>query len=112
MRLVPSRIFLCLGLLLPGCAQFPELDATITEQARQAPDPELTDNIVVLGPAAEALLDEETVEELESRAAALEARALAASGPLIPPEERAEILRRAAALRERAAQVAQQEGTR
>ncbi|MDV7145699.1 hypothetical protein R3X27_23700 [Tropicimonas sp. TH_r6] len=93
---------------LAGCAQFPELDATVTEEARAAPAPELVDNSVVLGPASEAILDEETQADMEARAAALEARAEAASGPVISPEEKAELLRRAAALRAEAARVAQE----
>ncbi len=94
--------------VLSGCTQFPELDGAVTEEAKAASAPEIVDNSVVLGPAAEAILDVETQAEMEARAVALEARALAASGPIISPEEKAALLERAAALRAEAARVAQE----
>ncbi|NDR59621.1 hypothetical protein [Aliiruegeria sabulilitoris] len=108
MRPAPLLVTICLFVLPTACAQFPELDERITDKARQADRPVLTDNAVVLEPASEALLDTETRDEMLARAAALQARAEAASGPVISPEEKAELLRRAAELRAEAARVAQE----
>lgn len=106
----PARpiLFLLLLALPVACAQFPELDAVVSEEAMEAPSPDLVENSVLLQPVEELVLDESTAEELQARAAALEARAKAASEPAISPQERQVLLERAARLRAEAARVAQE----
>ena len=108
MRPAPLFALTCVLVVLSGCARFPELDERVSEEAKQAERPVLTDYSVVLEPASETLLDTETRDEMLARAADLQARAEAASGPVISPEEKAELLRRAAELRAEAARVAQE----
>ena len=69
---------LCVCLpLLAGCAQFPEVDAVISEDAKNAPPPELVplDQILEPATAVDPAKGDETEAELRARAAALQARA-------------------------------------
>ncbi len=63
--------------LLAACAQFPDLDAAVSEEAKTAPPPELVPVERILGPATAVppSTGDETEEELRARAAALRARA-------------------------------------
>ena len=107
MRL-PVLIALILIATAPsGCARFPEVYAATSQEAQQASRPVLTDVDNVLVPASSVMLDESTQAAIEARAAELEARAEAAMAAGIPPGEVAELLARAAALRDEAARVAQ-----
>ncbi|MFD0979611.1 MULTISPECIES: hypothetical protein [Tropicimonas] len=90
-RTAPAPILLLCLAALAGCAQFPELDAALTEEGRLAPEPELVDNAPLLAAAAAGTVDESTQVALQSRAAALEGRASGLAGPVLLPEERAEI---------------------
>jgi hypothetical protein len=63
------RIFLFLPLFVSACATFPALEGTISDAARQAPYPRLTEL-----PAPPALAAD-TDAALEARIAALQARA-------------------------------------
>lgn len=80
---------------LPGCAQFPRLDAAISDAARAAPYPDL----LPIGHlrAATATPDPGSAAgpagELAARVAALRARAARLRGPVIPPQERARMQR-------------------
>ena len=108
----PLPFLLLSGLLLSalaGCARFPEVEAAVTEEAKAAPRPVLTDNDVVLVPAGEALIDPDVAAELTARSADLRAQAAEATGPILTPEERAAFGTRAALLRAEAARVAQEE---
>ncbi len=108
MRLVfPISLLIALSLGMSGCNRPPELEAAITDEARAAPRPKLTDNRIVLIPAGHTLLDEETQARMTARAGALKDRAEAVSGPVIAPAEAQQTRERAARLRRTAAQVAQ-----
>ena len=63
------RLTLILTLLLSACATFPQLDSTITQEARDAPFPALTP--VPIAPVATG--DEQAA--LQARIAALQAKA-------------------------------------
>lgn len=90
-RKCPAPIVLLCLAALAGCAQFPELDAVVSEEAKAAPDPVLTDNRPLLAAAAGGTIDETTQTSLQSRAAALQGRAGGLAGPVLLPEDRAEI---------------------
>lgn len=106
MRILLIAALILLGAGLAGCARFPELDAAVTEQAKQAERPRLSDNRIVLEPADTLVIDAETQAEMAARSAAMAARAEAAAAPVVPPKEAAALLDRAAALRAEAARVA------
>lgn len=108
MRPLLIAFLLCLGAGLAGCARFPELEAVTSEAAKQSDRPLLADNRVVLDPAGELLIDEETQAEMSARADAMAARAEAAAGPVVPPEEAAVLHARADALRDAATRVAEE----
>lgn len=73
------QILIALGLFcaVAACTQFPELDAAVSEEAKNAPPPDFRPSDELLAAAArpEAEPDVETDEELAARAAALQARA-------------------------------------
>ena len=63
-------------LALPGCAQFPELDATITPAAESAPYPDLVPIATILpDPEADTRLEAEDADRLAARADGLRRRA-------------------------------------
>jgi hypothetical protein len=97
MPLFPAR-FLLLAALLAGCAEFPQLDAAISPEARRAPFPTLVPLPEVLDRRADARLTGEEAGPLEARAGRLRARG-------VPPlaRESGRIGLRAADLRARAA---------
>ncbi|WP_068114494.1 hypothetical protein [Tropicimonas marinistellae] len=92
--------------LLGGCAQFPELDAALSEEALSAPQPELSDNRPLLAAAGDGSLDEMDQAALQSRAAALQDRTAGLSEPVIGDADRADIDAAHARLRQAAAIVA------
>ncbi|KPP85044.1 MAG: hypothetical protein HLUCCA08_11745 [Rhodobacteraceae bacterium HLUCCA08] len=98
------RPALCLALLLPalaGCADLPALEGRVSADIAAAPYPAITplgpilaraDALAVSGRASPAAL-----APVEARLAALRARADALRGPVIPPAQRARLLRGVAA---------------
>ncbi|ATI41279.1 hypothetical protein CBW24_04195 [Pacificitalea manganoxidans] len=66
---------LCLAPLLAGCTEFPELDAAITPEARQAAYPTLLPIDQITGPAYQTRITGNEVAELETAGAAHERRA-------------------------------------
>ncbi|MFV0333031.1 MAG: hypothetical protein ACK5JR_03025 [Tropicimonas sp.] len=108
MRLVLPIALSCLSLAMTGCNRPPELEAAITEEARAAPAPKLTDIRMALAPAETIRLDEAEQARMAARGAALQDRAKAATGPVISAAEAQDAQERAARLRQaRAAQVAE-----
>jgi len=79
---------------LPACTEFPELDATVSPEAANAPHPDL----VPLGPLlAQANTSTGAAEHantnIEPRLANLRTRAARLRGPVIPAALRARMLR-------------------
>ena len=70
-------VHLCFFLLIAGCTQFPEVDATLSEQARAADIPTLAPMDQVLADAGSTEIDDESIEAIEKRADSLRARASA-----------------------------------
>ncbi len=86
------KLALLLALLLPAaCAQFPALDAAVSESARTAPDPELVDYRQIVGPATEGAISPETQTTLQSRAEALQSQASSLDGPVLSDGARQEL---------------------
>ncbi len=79
---------------LASCAEFPALEGTISPEQANAPYPALvplTPLIAQVGASQSGA--ENTQSELAPRVAALRARAADLRGPVIPPAERARMLR-------------------
>ncbi|MCQ0092082.1 hypothetical protein [Roseovarius sp. M141] len=76
------------GSLLPGCAQFPQLDATLTDQSRRAPYPDL----VPLSGLQARINDTDTnagaAPAIEARIARLKSRAARLRGTVIDSDTR------------------------
>ena len=75
-----ARNALLLAILIPAlmaCAQFPELDTVVSEEAKNAPPPQLkpVDQVLADAQSVPAQKGDSTEEELRARAAALQARA-------------------------------------
>ncbi len=81
---------LCICLALSGCTQFPQLDAVVSESAKNAPYPTLAPVDGLLARANASTTDPAAVRgDLASRVAALRARAARLRGPIIEPPVRA-----------------------
>ncbi len=95
---MPPARFLLLAALLAGCAEFPQLDAAISPEARRAPFPTLVPLNEVLDRRGDARLTGAEAGPLKARADRLKARG-------VPPlaRETGRIGLRAAELRARAA---------
>jgi len=94
---LPSVVLsLAAALLIAGCASFPELDAAISPEARQAGYPTLVPVGGVLARRDAARIAPETEAALLARAANLRARARLLRGVVVEEETR---LRLAARLR-------------
>ena len=78
-----SAVHICVVLLIAGCAQFPEVDATLSEQAREADFPTLAPMDQVLADAGSTEIDDESIEAIEKRADSLRARASALQGQVL-----------------------------
>lgn len=76
---------LILALSLAACADFPELDATITPEMRRADYPRLA-TISQLRDIPEPRITEATQPRLSARIAALRARASRLRGAVVGPE--------------------------
>ena len=74
--------------LLAGCASFPELDAAVTPEARRADYPVLIPTAGVLIRREGARLTAADGEQLQARAANLQARARLLRGVVIDEETR------------------------
>ena len=99
MRPPYRRLMLPLALLCSGCAQFPELDATIPPSAENAPFPALVPLEPLLAANARVVSDPAaTTETLEQRVAALRVRArVLQNRPVIAANTRARLRRAQAA---------------
>ncbi|PVA10246.1 hypothetical protein DC366_08330 [Pelagivirga sediminicola] len=80
---------LCAGAMLPGCTQFPELDATIPDAARRAPYPDLVPLEGFRTRLDNSRIPQGSAESVEDRAARLRARADRLSGSVIDSATRA-----------------------
>ena len=98
MRPPLCRLTLPLALLLAGCTQFPDLDATVPPSVEDAPFPTLVPLEPLLAANTAVVSDPEaTTQSLQARVAALRTRARSLqSRPVIDAGTRAR-LRRAAA---------------
>lgn len=87
----PLALIAALGLAaaLPGCAQFPELDASVTDAARSAPYPDLVPLGGLRARLATTRIAPDTVPTIEARIARLEARADRLRGSVIDDATRA-----------------------
>ncbi len=77
------------GGLLPGCTQFPELDATLTDEARRAPYPDLVPLSGLEARINGTYTDPGTAPAIEARVTALKTRAAGLSGTVIDSGTRA-----------------------
>ncbi|HEY9038771.1 MAG TPA: hypothetical protein VIN05_07500 [Roseovarius sp.] len=75
--------------LLPGCAQFPELDATLTDEARRPPYPDLVPLSGLQERISGTNTDPGTAPAIEARIAGLKTRAARLSGTVIDSDTRA-----------------------
>lgn len=92
-----SSVSVLIGLLLlvmAACAEFPELDGTLSAEQLRAPPPALVPLSPLLAQAAMAPSGGPTAAQtLDPRIAALRARASRLRGPVISPQDRARMLR-------------------
>ncbi len=91
-------IFLTGANLAAGCTSFPELDAAVSPDARRAEYPVLTPTQPILDRRLDVRLTEETGEELERRAANLQARARLLRGSVVDDDTRRRLSNRLRAL--------------
>ncbi len=103
---VRLAMFLPFCALAAGCASFPDLDAAISEEAKQAPAPVLVDDRPIIRAAGPGRRDISTPEELQARASALQSRGAGQPAPVIDAAERARLLEVHERLREEASRVA------
>jgi len=75
--------------LLPGCTQFPQLDATLTDEARRAPYPDLVPLSGLQARISDTNTDPGTAPAIEARIAGLKTRAASLSGSVIDSGTRA-----------------------
>jgi hypothetical protein len=96
-----ARLTLCLLLALAaaGCNRFPDVKATTTDAARDAPRPVLTEITPVVAAAQEIELDAEAQQVILDRAKDLQARSAAATSPVIAEDDRQRILETSERLR-------------
>lgn len=78
-----ARLSLLTALLVAGCAEFPDLDASISPEARRADYPELVPVGDILNRRGAARTTGEEADVLNARAAALRARARLLRGAAI-----------------------------
>lgn len=71
------------GLTAAGCAQFPELDATLTDEARAAPYPDLVPLEGLQARIGSTRIDPGTAPAVQARIAALKSRASRLRGTVI-----------------------------
>ncbi len=76
-------IFAFLALSLSGCATFPELDATLSEEAKEADYPRLMPIGELTAAAPAARITEQTASRLNGRVSALRARAARLRGSVV-----------------------------
>ncbi len=80
---------LLIALGAAGCTQFPELDATLTDEARAAPYPDLVPLDGLQARINGTNTDPETVPTIEARITGLKSRASGLSGTVIDSATRA-----------------------
>lgn len=71
------------GAVLPGCTQFPQLDATISDTTRRAPYPDLVPLEGLRARIDGTRIAPDTAESVTTRADRLRARAARLRGPVI-----------------------------
>lgn len=87
------RRIVLLPLALCACTQFPELDALVSEQAKQSQAPALLPLDQILGGLQPIETNETVQSDLEARIAALRARANRLQGPAIDRATRTRMIR-------------------
>ncbi|QGY00401.1 hypothetical protein EI983_12540 [Roseovarius faecimaris] len=75
--------------MLAACAEFPELDATLSDAARAAPYPQLLPVEELNARVGEPRIDAEAADGIEARVAALKARAARLRGTVLDSSTRA-----------------------
>lgn len=74
--MIPRRIIvLCIMAALPGCGDFPEVDAATNPAALKAPYPALVPTESLRAGVPEKVIEDDTTDTLEARADRLRARA-------------------------------------
>lgn len=80
-----------ISLSLCGCAQFPDLDAAISDQARRADYPALVPAEELTARVDEPRIDENAADTLSARVARLRARAQSLRGSVLDSPTRARL---------------------
>lgn len=88
-----ARLFSCVFVLLSACADFPELEGTVSPEAANAPflDFLTVDELERVESAAAAPQDDARADPLAARLARLRARADALRGPVFSTGDRARL---------------------
>ncbi len=79
----PRLISVLFALALSACATFPELDATLSAEAKDAEYPQLMPVSEMTAQAPDARITEQTASSLNGRIAALRARAARLRGSVV-----------------------------